>query len=138
MVAPKPLDGDFFVAGQIAPDDLGGLAAAGFRTIICNRPDGEVPGQPDAATLDAEAKRLGLAFHFLPVSGADVRESHADALGEILSSKPPGAVLAFCRTGTRSAMVWALREARMRPAEDVLAKTRDAGYELGAFLGAAG
>ena len=135
MVAIKKLDGDIHVTSQIGVDDLGGLAASGFGTIINNRPDGEAPGQPDSSAMKAEADRLGLAYHHIPVTGADVADAHVDALDDALRERPPGAVLAFCASGRRSTFVWAKRELRVRPAEEVAEQARQAGYDLSGFLG---
>ena len=97
----------FSVAPQIRPDDVQEIAALGFRSIMCNRPDGEAPGQPAAADIRAEAARHGLAFAFLPVVSGRIEEDDVEAfraaIGEI-----PGPVLAYCRSGTRCQNLWML------------------------------
>ena len=97
------------VAAQIAREDVAEIAARGFRAIMCNRPDGESPGQTDAAAIRAEAAAHGLAFGFVPViSGAIVPEDVADfraALAEM-----PAPVLAYCRSGARCRHLWTLAQ----------------------------
>ncbi len=95
---------------QIKPADLRQLAADGFAAVINNRPDAEGPEQPTSLELEAEAKRLGLAYWHIPVvpgemSAKDVR-AFADALEEAR-----GPVLAFCRTGNRAAALWKAAQA---------------------------
>ena len=90
---------------QVRPAELSEIAAAGFVGIINNRPDAEAPDQPSSMELEAEAKRVGLAYWHVPVvpgamTDKDVRD-FAAALGEA-----DGPVLAFCRTGNRSTALW--------------------------------
>ena len=92
-------------APQVRPEDLREIAASGFVGVINNRPDGEAPDQPSSLELEAEAKRVGLAYWHVPVvpgamTDRDVR-SFAAALDEA-----DGPVLAFCRTGNRSSALW--------------------------------
>jgi sulfide:quinone oxidoreductase len=104
-MTPTRIAPDYSVAPQIAPEDVAEIAALGYRAVMCNRPDGEVPGQPAVAGIRAEAERLGLAFAFVPVvsgqmTAEDVAEFKA-ALAEL-----PGPVLAYCRSGTRCRLLW--------------------------------
>lgn len=120
---------DLSVAPQLTLADLADAAASGVRSIINNRPDGESFDQPSSAAVEAEAKKLGLDYRHIPiVSGrlgpADV-EAFAAALREM-----PGPVIAFCRSGTRSATVWALAKAGDLGADAVIEKTAAAGYDL--------
>jgi uncharacterized protein (TIGR01244 family) len=92
-------------APQVRPEDFREILAAGFAGIINNRPDGEAPDQPGSLELEAEARRVGLAYWHVPVvpgamTDRDVR-AFAAALGEA-----DGPVLAFCRTGNRSTALW--------------------------------
>ena len=102
------------VAPQLTKEDVAAAAAQGFRLLICNRPDGEAEGQPDAASLAAEAHRHGLAFIHIPVVGTSIDASAVDAFHAAIAAAD-GPVLAFCRSGTRSKMLWALGEASHRP-----------------------
>jgi uncharacterized protein (TIGR01244 family) len=98
---------DYSVSPQIAVADLAAIKGLGFRAIMCNRPDGEEPGQPEAAAIGAEAERLGLAFAWVPVvSGGITGENVTDfaaAMGEL-----PAPVLAYCRSGSRCQNLWML------------------------------
>jgi uncharacterized protein (TIGR01244 family) len=95
----------YAVAAQILADDVAAIAAEGFVAIICNRPDGEEPGQPTAAEIAAACEAAGLAFHHIPVSGMPVaieliQEQHR------LITDSNGPVLAYCRSGQRSQFIW--------------------------------
>ncbi|MBC7137692.1 MAG: TIGR01244 family phosphatase [Defluviimonas sp.] len=123
----------FAAAPQLAPEEMAEAAAAGFRTVICNRPDGEQPGQPDAAGMEAAARAVGMAFRYLPVfPGAfpdDLVAGMQDALAECEAP-----ILAYCRSGTRSTMLWALAEADKRPVAEILEAGSRAGYDLQPLL----
>ncbi|MCG3170895.1 MAG: Beta-lactamase hydrolase-like protein [Pseudomonadales bacterium] len=117
------------VAPQISVDDVAQAVRLGFRTLINNRPDGEDPAQPSAREIEAAARAAGLEYHHLPVvSGAlGPRDAHAFAA---LLARSPAPVLAFCRSGTRSTMLWALTQAGNGDAERVIATAARAGYDL--------
>lgn len=116
------------VAGQIGPDDVADAAASGIAVIVNNRPDGEEPGQPTAAEIEAAARRAGLAYHHIPVSGAITPE----AVARMAAVLDEGAsVLAFCRSGTRSTWLWALAEAsRGVHGDTLILRASEAGYDL--------
>ncbi|KVG81757.1 NAD(FAD)-dependent dehydrogenase [Burkholderia ubonensis] len=117
------------VSPQITAADLPALSAAGFRAIVCNRPDGEGPDQPTVAEIRAAAAPLGIAVHDLPVDSGKVTDDQAVRFGALIASLP-APVLAYCRTGTRSATLWALSQAGMRPLDDIVATAAAAGYDL--------
>ena len=117
------------VAAQLQPADMGTLAAAGFRSVINNRPDGEGEGQPSSAEMQAAAEASGLEYHFLPVVSGQIGDGDVSAFGDLIN-QVRGPVLAFCRTGTRSTSLWALSEAHHLDPLTILATARDAGYDL--------
>ena len=101
---------DYSVAPQIETGDVAEIKAQGFRSIMCNRPDGESFDQTDVAEIRAEAERLGLGFAFVPVvSGAITSDDVDDFRGALASLPAP--VLAYCRSGTRCRNLWALAQA---------------------------
>ena len=126
----RKLDDTISVAGQIEPADIVEAARQGFTFIINNRPDGEAPGQPSGAEMKAAADAAGLGYAAIPITHAGFSEEQVAAMGQALAAAP-GPVLAFCRSGTRSTLVWALARARAgdAPAE-LSAKAAAAGYDL--------
>lgn len=123
------LDERTLVAGQIAPADLPGIAAAGVALVVNNRPDGEEPGQPAAAEIEAAAEATGLSYRFIPVFGGFPRHA-VEALAAALD-EAEGKTLLFCRSGTRSTFLWALaRASRGADPEMLIARGAEAGYDL--------
>jgi sulfide:quinone oxidoreductase len=127
MIAPRALAPQLAVAGQVRVEDMAGIATR-YAMLINNRPDGEEPGQPLSAELEAAARKLGLAYWYIPVSG-EIADSDVAAFAKALSGGRRPA-LAFCRTGNRSATLWALSQAGKRSAEQILEATAGAGYDL--------
>ena len=103
--AARKLSDHFAVCGQILPQDMQAIASAGFRSIICNRPEGEDPEQPTYAEIEAAAKMAGLKSAFLPVSPAGISAEQPEKLAALLKEMPQP-ILAFCRSGARSAGLW--------------------------------
>ena len=97
------------VRPQVLPEEVAELAAAGFKGIINNRPDGEGPDQPSSAELEAAAKREGLAYWHIPVVPGQATEEQARAFAAALR-EAEGPVVAFCRTGNRSTGLWKMTE----------------------------
>jgi sulfide:quinone oxidoreductase len=126
----KMLTKTISVTSQIQPGDMEQLAAQGFRSVVCNRPDGEGADQPTFAEVEAAARKHGLSAAYLPVLSGKVTDNDASTFGGLLDSLPAPTV-AYCRTGTRSATLWALAEAgRHRSMPDIMAATKAAGYDL--------
>ncbi|WP_175671970.1 bifunctional protein tyrosine phosphatase family protein/NAD(P)/FAD-dependent oxidoreductase [Burkholderia ambifaria] len=128
----RPLTDLLSVSPQIAATDLPALQAAGIRAIVCNRPDGEGADQPTVAEIRAAAAPFGIAVHYLPVDTGKVTDDQAAQFGALVTTLA-GPVLAYCRSGTRSATLWALSRAGRRPAGDIVAIAAAAGYDLGAL-----
>lgn len=96
----------FYVAAQLQPSDMAVLKASGFRTVINNRPDGEGgPDQPAAAVLRRAAEAEGLHYHDLPVPPSGAAAEDAQRMRELVQTAPQP-VLAFCRSGRRSAALY--------------------------------
>lgn len=101
----KPLTPALSVSPQIMPEEVRAVHDAGFRSIICNRPDGESDDQPEFATIAKAARDLGMPAVYQPVIPGQITAEDVAAFGKALTDLP-GPVLAFCRTGTRSANLW--------------------------------
>jgi uncharacterized protein (TIGR01244 family) len=126
---------DFYVAPQIEEADVGAAAAAGFRTLVNNRPDGEQPGQMPSSVSERAARAALLDFHPIPVSGGPTPEA-LTAMAAVLADAPRP-ILAYCRSGTRSVTLWAMASVRsgtLSP-EAAIAAARGAGYDLGPTVG---
>lgn len=95
------------VAGQITADDVAEIARLGFRSIVCNRPDGESPGQPRQAEIASAARSAGLEFRNVPVISGAMTERDVRDFAAVLDELP-GPVLAYCRSGARSGELWRL------------------------------
>ncbi|MEQ8653655.1 MAG: TIGR01244 family sulfur transferase [Kiloniellales bacterium] len=125
----KKIDGEISVAPQISPSDVSALAAVGYKTIICNRPDGEGNDQPLFHEIQEAARTAGIEAHYLPVESGAVTDEHAEAFGKILETAPKP-VFAYCRSGTRSVTLWALSKAGKQPLPEILEKAKGAGYDM--------
>ena len=106
------------VAGKLDRADIDALAAAGVRTIVNNRPDGEDPGQLPAAEARQIAESHGISYHHIPVTAASLSRADVDAFAEVMASGA-APIVAHCRSGTRSTLLWAL--VRMREGADPFA-----------------
>ena len=100
------LDDKVLVSGQIRPDEVVALRTQGVTLIVNNRPDGEEPGQPLGVEIEEAATAAGIDYRSVPIIRG-IGPADADAMRDAISSSP-GKVLAFCRSGTRSALAWAL------------------------------
>lgn len=105
------LTDDYHVAPQIEVADLVAAAEQGFALVINNRPDGEEPDAPQGEAIAAAAREAGIAYVAVPVGHGGFSHAQLDAL-DAARAAHPGKVLAYCRSGTRSAHLWALASAR--------------------------
>jgi uncharacterized protein (TIGR01244 family) len=125
----RQLDERTFVSSQVAPHEVAGLAEQGVTMLVNNRPDGEEPGQPLAGEVEEAAAAAGIGYRFLPIirgiGPADVEE-----MQKALDATGDGKLLAFCRSGTRSALALSLahREAGAS-AEEVRERLISAGFD---------
>jgi uncharacterized protein (TIGR01244 family) len=103
----REISDNYSVSGQILPDDIAAVKAAGFNSIICNRPDNEQPGQPSADSVKAAAQAAGLAFRYIPVVSGQITEQNvADQAAALDDLKGP--VFAYCRSGARCTNLYSL------------------------------
>ena len=116
------------VAAQITPQNVPNIAAQGFTTVVCNRPDGEVPDQASMDEIEAACNAAGLLFVRYPVNAMNFPGADLDGLGELFDD-PSQSVLAYCRTGTRCANLWvATRSDQDTP--EAIKVARDIGFDL--------
>lgn len=125
----RTLTGDLSVAPQIFTSELSAIHEAGYRSIICNRPDGEGTDQPGHLEIERIARGLGLETRYLPAESGKVTDAQATAFG-VLMAELPKPVLAYCRTGMRSTTLWALSEANSTPLPHILESATKAGFDL--------
>lgn len=109
MSEVRQLDDRTLVSSQIRPDDVAGFAKAGVTMIVNNRPDGEDPDQPLAADIEAAAREAGIAYRHIPIVRG-MGPSDIEAMGDAIEEAKDGKLLAFCRTGNRSTLVWAVAQ----------------------------
>ena len=125
----RPLTPDYAVSPQIAPEDLTAIAQAGYTTVINNRPDSENPPELHSDAMAAAAADAGLTYVDNPFGsmglGLDTIERQAKAI-----ESATGPVLAFCRSGTRSATIWAFASAGSMQTDDIMSAVANAGYAL--------
>jgi uncharacterized protein (TIGR01244 family) len=127
----RELGNRMLVSGQIAPEEVAGLAGMGVTVLVNNRPDGEEPGQPLAADIEAAAEQAGIAYRFVPIIRG-IGPADVEAMQEAMREARDGKLLAFCRSGTRSAFATAIA---MREdgasADEVTSLLGEAGFDPG-------
>ena len=121
----------YHVAPQLAPEDMPAIAAAGFTTVICNRPDTEVPTELQTDALRQAATAAGLRFEVLALDQQTLTSENAVRQRDLIDGG--GKVVAYCRTGTRCSVIWAMGQAASLGVPEVLQKTAAAGYQLDGY-----
>lgn len=132
MTSPRSLTSALSVMPQLDAADIAGLAGRGFRSIIGNRPDGEEPGQPSWREIQAAAIRSGMEARHIPIIVSEISEDEVLAFAKALRILPKP-IAAFCRTGTRSTLLWALANEEMLSVDERILIAAGAGYDLEAF-----
>lgn len=120
----RTLSPDFAVTPQIHTSDMEAIKAEGFTHIICNRPEPESAAGDKPADIEAAATAAGLGFSNNPVVMGQLN------MDNVTGQKVEGKVLAYCASGTRSAIVWALAVAGTQPTKDILATLDAAGFPM--------
>ena len=120
---------DYVVSDQIQTEDITIIKNKGFKTIFCNRPDSEEANQITVKSIQDQADKDGLNFIHQPVIGGQITQQDVDLFkAHYASAEKP--IFAYCRSGTRSSMLWALSESSVRPIDEILKLTTAAGYNL--------
>jgi uncharacterized protein (TIGR01244 family) len=130
----KRINDHVSVSPQISPDDIATIKAAGFTTIVNNRPDGESPDQPSGADIEAAAIAAGLGYVAIPLGRDGVSAAMIEETKQALEGSA-GPVLCYCRSGTRSTTLWALSQAGKLPADEIISAAGQAGYDVSHLAG---
>lgn len=125
----RHLTPDHAVSPQIAPEDMAAIRAAGFTTVIDNRPDAEIPPHLHTGAMAAAAAAAGLRFIANPVIGGAISEANVTLQREALDSAG-GPVFAYCASGNRCSIVWAMANAGRQPTDTLIAAAAGRGYNL--------
>jgi uncharacterized protein (TIGR01244 family) len=127
----KQLDDRTLVGPQVTPDQVAGLSALGITMLINNRPDGEDADQPRSADIEHAARDAGIAYRHIPILRG-IGPGDVSEMRNALRESGEGKVLAFCRSGTRSALTWALAECREgMECSEVERRLTEAGFDPG-------
>ncbi len=126
----RPINDRISASPQIDLDDVARAAAQGFALIVNNRPEGESADQVPGAEIEAAAHAAGLGYVAIPITHAGFSQQQVQAMADALAGAA-GPVLAYCRSGTRSTLLWALAEAsRGGNPDEIAAQAAQAGYDI--------
>ena len=127
----RQLDERTKVGGQIGTDDISGLRDEGVTLIVNNRPDGEDEGQPTSADIEAAARAAGIDYRHVPIARG-LGPTDIEAMRDAMHSAGEGILFAFCRSGNRSALAWAVAKSEDGMKRDQLERALgEAGFNLG-------
>lgn len=125
----RPLSDSYAVSPQISPTDLPAIAEAGYTTVICNRPDDEVPTELQSQAIRIATEAAGLRFEVHPVTHMTL-DAACIAKQNALCAAADGPVLAYCASGTRCSIVWSFGQVGHMDTADIVAATARQGYDL--------
>lgn len=126
----RQLDDNTFVCGQISADEIPAIKALGVTMIVNNRPDHEDEGQPSSAEIEAATHAAGLEYRHIPIVRG-MGPADVEAMREALAAVGDGKMVAFCRSGNRSALAWAVARSEDGVAREELNRCADgAGFSL--------
>ena len=126
----RRLDDKTLVSGQISADQIAQLQAEGVTMIVNHRADGEEPGQPPSAAIKDAAEALGIEYRSHPIIRG-MGPADVEAMQDAIRDCGDGKLLAYCRSGTRSTMAWALARSEDGVAREVLERSaNEAGVDL--------
>ena len=127
----RQLDDKTLIAGQIRPEDVPALKELGVTLIVNNRPDYEDAGQPEGDDIEAAAKAAGIGYRHVPIARG-MGPSDIEAMREAMHSAGEGKLFAFCRSGNRSALAWAVAKSEDGvPSAELNRMANEAGFDLG-------
>ena len=128
----KMLTPDLSVMPQVSETDIAELSRRGFKSIISNRPDGEAADQPTWTALAAAADSHGMEARHIPVVAGQIDDDDVAAFAAALRDLPTP-IAAFCRTGTRAALLWALANEGSQSADERIRVAGSQGFDLEPF-----
>lgn len=128
-MTPRIITPTYHVSPQISPEDAAAAREAGYTLVICNRPDEENPPELQSEAMRRAIESEGLRFAVLPLTHQTMTAENILTQQELIEGAG-GPVLAYCASGTRSTVVWALGQASTKGADAVLETAREAGYDL--------
>ena len=129
MVRPIKLSHNYHVSPQIEIEDIKRLADAGFTKVICNRPNEEIPAELHSEYMTIAAKAAEISFDFLPVTQQTMTNENITKQAELIDVAS-GPVLAYCASGTRCTVIWALSQIGKMSADDIIQTALKAGYNI--------
>lgn len=129
----RNLTDSFAVSPQIDAAHMKEIAGAGFKSIMCNRPDGEEAGQPDFDSIAEAAAAEGLEVRWVPVVSGMMTPEAFNGFREAVTDMP-GPMLAYCRTGTRCTMLWAMTQHGKMDDADIIQRAQEAGYDVSGLV----
>jgi len=127
----RQLDDRTLVSGQIGPEDVPALKQLGVTLIVNNRPDFEDVGQPESDEIEAAARAVGIDYRHVPIARG-LGPSDVEAMREAINSVSDGKLFAYCRSGNRSALAWAVARSEDGVSREELERcAKQAGFDLG-------
>ncbi|MBU2958802.1 TIGR01244 family sulfur transferase [Paracoccus sp. 1_MG-2023] len=124
----RQINPNLAVSPQILPEDVPALADAGFKVLVNNRPDDEVGPEVDHEAMAKAAADAGMSYHYLPFQPGQITPDLISDFGTAIASGGP--VVAYCRSGNRSTVLWALNQAGRMPAPEIVETAAGAGYDI--------
>ncbi|MEN8660270.1 TIGR01244 family sulfur transferase [Marivita sp.] len=125
----RPISDRYAVSPQIDPQDAAAIKAAGITTVVCNRPDAEVPPSHQSDAMRVAIEAAGLKFEVLPITHQTMTPDRVAQQAALVDASD-GPVLAYCASGTRCSILWALSQAGQKSADEILGAVAQAGYDL--------
>lgn len=126
----RVLSSTMLASPQIRPADIEAAASEGVTLVINNRPDGEAPDEPQGSEIEAAARAAGMDYVAIPIGHSGFSEPQVEAMQRALEGAR-GKVLGYCRSGTRSTLLWSLAQARNgSDPDEIAAAARNAGYDV--------